>query len=319
MINCSLDYETAFREVQKETAKIITSGPALVKNYVSYLTDTTGKMMRARALLACAMDENGQVPYDAVRFAAAVEVLHLATLVHDDIMDDADLRRGQETLQKKAGKRIAVICGDFLLAAAIREVSSVQEQDRYKSFDFSKYVQNIALGELRQNINNRNFRLQPFRYLSIIDGKTAALFEASYHAGALAGDADARTQKLYRKLGRYTGIIFQLTDDCIDYENSSDTALKPVQSDFENGVVTLPLIHAFDCQPELITKAENNELTKEEVFDAVKRHDGVGYTHRTAKKYYDLAQAAMQQIGMSKEQKDILGGLLEKAYVGLKG
>jgi heptaprenyl diphosphate synthase len=319
MINRRLDYETAFREVQKETAKIITSGPALVREYVSYLTEVTGKMMRARALLACALDEQGTVSYDAVRFAAAVEVLHLATLVHDDIMDDADLRRGQVTLQKKAGKRTAVICGDFLLAAAIREVTAVQEQDRYKSFDFSKYVQNIALGELRQNINNRNFRLQPFRYLSIIDGKTAALFEASYHAGALAGATDERTQKLYRKLGRYTGIIFQLTDDCIDYENSTDSALKPVQSDFENGVVTLPLIHAFDCQPELVVKAEQNELSKEEVFEAVKRHDGVGYTHRTAEKYYKLAQDAMQKIGMTKEQKTILGGLLEKAFVGLKG
>ncbi|MBP5266593.1 MAG: polyprenyl synthetase family protein [Lachnospiraceae bacterium] len=319
MINRRLDYETAFREVQKETAKIITSGPALVREYVSYLTEVTGKMMRARALLACALDEQGTVSYDAVRFAAAVEVLHLATLVHDDIMDDADLRRGQVTLQKKAGKRTAVICGDFLLAAAIREVTAVQEQDRYKSFDFSKYVQNIALGELRQNINNRNFRLQPFRYLSIIDGKTAALFEASYHAGALAGATDERTQKLYRKLGRYTGIIFQLTDDCIDYENSTDSALKPVQSDFENGVVTLPLIHAFDCQPELVVKAERNELSKEEVFEAVKRHDGVGYTHRTAEKYYKLAQDAMQKIGMTKEQKTILGGLLEKAFVGLKG
>ena len=132
MINRRLDYETAFREVQKETAKIITSGPALVREYVSYLTEVTGKMMRARALLACALDEQGTVSYDAVRFAAAVEVLHLATLVHDDIMDDADLRRGQVTLQKKAGKRTAVICGDFLLAAAIRGVTAVQEQDRYK-------------------------------------------------------------------------------------------------------------------------------------------------------------------------------------------
>lgn len=314
-----MDFETAFKEVQKETSKIITSGPALVTGYVSYLTETTGKMMRARAVLACAMDDEGQVPADAIKFAAAVEVLHLATLVHDDIMDDADMRRGQITLQKKAGKRNAVICGDFLLAAAIREITQVKEQDQYKTFDFSRYVQNIALGELRQNINNRNYRLKPFRYLSIIDGKTAALFEASYHAGALAANYDERVQKLYRKLGRYTGIIFQLTDDCIDYENTSDSALKPVQSDYENGVVTLPLIHAFNEEPELIAKAEANQLSKEEVFKAVARHDGVGYTHGMAEKYYNKAMEAINQIGMNKEKEAILGGLLHKAYVGLKG
>ena len=319
MINSRLDFETAFKQVEKETSKIITSGPSLISGYVSYLSETTGKMMRAKAVLACAMDSEGNVPVDAVKFASAVEVLHLATLVHDDIMDDADTRRGQITLQKKAGKRIAVICGDFLLASAIREMSEVAGEERYKEFDFSKYVQSIALGELRQNLNNRNFRLKAFRYLTIIDGKTAALFEASYHVGALAANADRKTQKLYRKLGRYTGIIFQLTDDCIDYENSKESALKPVQSDFENGVVTLPLIHTFEKQPELIEKAEKNLLTKEEVFKDVEKNQGVLYTHKTAETYYKKALAIMDEIGISGDSKAILQGLLNKAYVGLKG
>ncbi len=319
MTNLKFDFETAFNEVKKETSKIIKSGPSLISGYVSYLTETTGKMMRARAVLACAMDEEGMISKDAVRFAAAIETLHLATLVHDDIMDDADTRRGQITLQKKAGKRNAVICGDFLLASAIKEMSSVEDQDKYKDFDFSKYVQNIALGELRQNINNKNFRLKAFRYLTIIDGKTAALFEAAYHIGALVLGADSKLVKEYRKLGRYTGIIFQLTDDCIDYENSKTTALKPVQSDFENGVVTLPLIHTFEKQPELIEKAEDGSLTKDMVFEAVKNTDGVGYTHQVAESYYNKALNALDTIGMSDAKKDILGGLLTKAFVGLKG
>ncbi|MCR5195149.1 MAG: polyprenyl synthetase family protein [Pseudobutyrivibrio sp.] len=318
MTNHLNDFEAAFKEVQKEISKVITSGPSLITGYVSYLTETTGKMMRARAVLACSMNDDGAIPVDAIKFAAAVEVLHLATLVHDDIMDDADTRRGQITLQKRAGKRNAVICGDFLLAAAIREISQIADKDIYKSFDFSRYVQSIALGELRQNINNRNFRMKVFRYLSIIDGKTAALFEASYHAGALAANYDPHIQKLYRRLGRYTGIIFQLTDDCIDYENTSETALKPVQSDYENGVVTMPLIHAFEKEPDLIDKAENNNLTKEEVFEAVKRNNGVEFTHKMAESYYKRAKDILTQLNMPKEKEEILGGLLTKAFVGLK-
>jgi heptaprenyl diphosphate synthase len=275
-------------------------------------------MMRARAVLACAMDRDGKVPKDAVIFAAAVETLHLATLVHDDVMDDADTRRGQVTLQKMAGKRNAVICGDYLLAAAIKELAGASQDERYKEFDFSTYVQRIALGELRQNMNNRNFRLRAYRYLTIIDGKTAALFEASYHAGALAGGATKEQIKLYRKLGRFTGIIFQLTDDCIDYENSKEVALKPVMADFENGVVTLPLIHAFSEDPSLIDRAEAGLLTKQQIFEQVIKHDGVKYTHHTAENYYKKALDAMNNIGLTQAQEKLLGGLLKKAYEGLK-
>jgi heptaprenyl diphosphate synthase len=312
------DFDAAFKLVQQETKRILTKGPSLISGYVGYMSDATGKMMRATALLAASMDENEMVPYDAIIFASAVEILHLATLVHDDIMDDADLRRGQVTLQKKAGKRSAVICGDYLLAAAINQLSKVSDADKYKDFDFSKYVERIALGELRQNINNRNYRLKTFRYLSIIDGKTAALFEAAYHAGALAGNASKDRTKYFRNLGRYTGIIFQLTDDCIDYEISEELALKPVQSDFENGVVTLPLIHAFENNPALIEKAENGQLNSKEVFDEVTKSGGVKFTHDMAKTYYDKAKNAAEALSLTEKQQQILGGLLERAYVGLK-
>ena len=312
------DFDAAFKLVQQETKRILTKGPSLISGYVSYMSDATGKMMRATALLAASMDENEMVPYDAIIFASAVEILHLATLVHDDIMDDADLRRGQVTLQKKAGKRNAVICGDYLLAAAINQLSKVSDADKYKDFDFSKYVERIALGELRQNINNKNYRLKTFRYLTIIDGKTAALFEAAYHAGALAGNASKEKVKFFRNLGRYTGIIFQLTDDCIDYEISEELALKPVQSDFENGVVTLPLIHAFENNPALIEKAENGQLNSKEVFEEVTKSGGVKFTHDMAKTYYDKAKNAADALSLTPKQQQILGGLLERAYVGLK-
>ena len=313
-----LDYDKAFEMVRAESAGIINRAPGLIRGYTSYLTGAQGKMMRAAATLACSMNEEDRVPEDAVIFASTVETLHLATLIHDDIMDDADLRRGIETLQKRAGKRTAVICGDYLLAAALRHLSKATENDRYKEFDFSTYVERVALGELRQNINNKNYRLSVFRYLGIIDGKTAALFEGAYHAGALAGGESRERIKLFRKLGRYTGIIFQLTDDCIDYETSENKAGKPVQSDFENGVITMPLIHAFSRNPSLIVDAESGTLSKEQVLLEVKKHDGVSFTHKLAQSYYDRSLGILEELDLSGERKKILLGLLEKAFRGIK-
>ena len=198
-------------------------------------------------------------------------MLHLATLVHDDIMDDADLRRGVETLQKKFGKRKAVICGDYLLAAALRKLQEADNPDKYREMNTFAYVEQICMGELRQSVNNRNYSLSMLRYLSIINGKTAALFEASYFAGALVCENDEKRLRLYRKLGKYTGMIFQLTDDCIDYETDEKTALKSVQSDYEQGVITLPVIYTFQNEPALCSRAKLGKLSTGELLATVKK------------------------------------------------
>ena len=152
MTDLYMDYDKAFEMVREESAGIINRAPGLIRGYTSYLTEATGKMMRAAATLACSMKEEDEVPKDAVIFASAVETLHLATLIHDDIMDDADLRRGLVTLQKKSGKRTAVICGDYLLAAAMRQLSRAEEKDRYLHEVFAECGENCYI-ELPLNAN----------------------------------------------------------------------------------------------------------------------------------------------------------------------
>ena len=318
MTDLSLNFETAFERTREEIDRILLTAPLLIRTYTSHLTSTHGKFVRARAVLACAMDEKGCIHKDAVVFAAAIEMLHLATLVHDDIMDDASLRRGVETLQKKFGKRTAVICGDYLLAAAIKELQRVEDPDKYKNLDAYKYMEQICMGELRQNVNNRNYSLSMFRYLSIINGKTAALFEASYFAGAVICEGDEQRLRLYRQLGRYTGVIFQLTDDCIDYEWDTKTARKSVQSDFEQGVITLPVIYTFHNNPELKKRAEEGKLSTEELLDEVKKSGGARFTHQTAGRYYEKAQSALEALDFQHQKADILRELLNLSYYGLK-
>ncbi len=318
MTNLSLTFESAFEKTKKEVDRILLTAPLLIKNYVSHLTLSHGKFVRARAVLACAMQEDGSIHNDAVTFATAIEILHLATLVHDDIMDDAELRRGKETLQKKFGKRKAVICGDYLLAMAIKELKSVEDINKYTEFDISKYIEQICMGELRQSENNRNFNLSVLTYLKIINGKTAALFDASYFAGAVVSEKDKSKLHLYRKLGKYTGLIFQMTDDCIDYENDEQTALKSVQSDFEQGVITLPVIYSFNKNPDLRKQAENQTLTTTNLINQVKEIGGTIYTHQIAKRYYDKAINILNKMNLSSQKAEILKGLLDKSYYGLK-
>ena len=318
MTNLSLDFETAFEKTGEEVDRILLSAPALIRTYTSHLTLTHGKFIRAKAVLVCAMDEEDCIHEDAVVFAAAIELLHLATLVHDDIMDDAALRRGAETLQKKFGKRAAVICGDYLLAAALKEFAKVEDTNKYTNLNASNYVSQICMGELRQSANNFNYHLSAFRYLSIINGKTAALFEASYFAGAAVTESDEKRFRLYRRLGRYTGIIFQLTDDCIDYECDTKTAGKNVQSDYEQGVITLPVIYTFHQEPELRKRAEEGTLSTGELLGKVKKSGGVNFTHRTAGRYYDKAMQALKELHFQEKKELLLKELLDKAYYGLK-
>ena len=143
-------------------------------------------------------------------------------------------------------KKRAVICGDYLLSLALKLAASIPQRNEFKALDMPNYLCRICMGELRQEINNGNLDLSVYRYLSIIKGKTAALFEASFHGGAMLSTKDEKKLRMYRKAGNDVGMIFQLMDDCIDYEMEEAEAKKNVRSDYEEGVVTLPLIHAMN-------------------------------------------------------------------------
>lgn len=314
-----LTYEQAFAQVNTGVERLLTKAPRLIREYTAHLAQSRGKMVRAHALLASSETAAGIIPADAVRFASAIELLHLATLVHDDVIDDAPVRRGSETLQKRFGKRTAVICGDYLLSMALRHAASVPEKEPYLQLNLPDYVGRVCLGELLQSQNNGNLFLTGAAYLKIIAGKTAALFELAFFAGSLAHGGDCASEaNLYRRFGRLVGMIFQLTDDCIDFEAPERLAKKPVQSDFEHGVVTLPLIQAFETQPNLRQKAQEGTLTREEINLAVVETGGISFTRFIAKRYYDKASRVLEQLRAHPEKKERLLAILERAYRGLK-
>lgn len=305
--------EEALELVRAEVNKALSSAPLIIREYTRHLTASFGKFIRASSVIACAENRDGLIAVDAIKMAAAIEILHLATLVHDDIIDNAGLRRGNITLQKKYGKRTAVICGDYLLSVALRMAAGIQNKKDYLDLELPDYIGRLCLGELNQHINNNNLNLTVYQYLKIISGKTAALFEASYYAGAVFSKAAETEMNKYRQLGFYVGMIFQLTDDCIDFENTVETANKPVQSDYEQGVITLPLIHALANQNDFKQKAGQVTLTRKEINEAVEKSNGIGFTKMVVKKYYNKSLKLIEKLDATEEKKAKLLLILNKA------
>ncbi len=309
---------SGFNKVKEGLSSTLLSSPSIVRSLTQHLSATGGKMIRAKSLLACSMNNQGHIPKDAIRLAIAIELLHLATLVHDDVIDNAKTRRGSITLQKKFGKQPAVICGDYLFCLSLQIAAEITvNRDRVEIL-LTNYMSRICLGELMQNINHKNYDLTTRSYLRIISGKTAALFEAAFYAGAVLCDIPKNEIGKYSRLGHYVGMIFQLSDDCIDYEASQEKARKTVLSDFEQGVITLPLIYAFKSEPKLKSKAKSGKITKDEIRLAVLKCGGLEYTKSVSKKYYQKAFDIIDRLNEDSYKKETLKGILDKAHKGLK-
>ena len=311
------NYENALKQVGVEVDKMLSSSPLIIRSYTKHLASSMGKFIRAASVIACAQDRDGQIHEKAVKLASAIEILHLATLVHDDVIDNADLRRGEITLQKKYGKRTAVICGDYLLCMALKLAASASEKsdvEEYMDLQIPDYMSRVCLGELNQHINSGNLNLTVHQYFKIISGKTAALFEASFFTGASLVEKDQRVINRYAKLGRYIGMIFQLNDDCMDFEDTEEKAKKPVQSDYEQNVITLPLIYALKNLKDLKLQAKDHRLTRAEINEAVQKTGGLPFTRLIAEKYYQKSLELISELDVTEEKTARLKLILDKSY-----
>lgn len=312
-VGTKVKYDEAMDLVKQKIQHILGKSPLIIRDYTKHLLGGQGKNIRAYSVLVTAEDSEGMVDPNAIIVAAAIEILHLATLVHDDVIDNADIRRGIPTLQKKFGKRTAVICGDYLLSVALNLVAQIPNKKDYLELKMPDFVGKVCLGELNQHINNTNLDLSIYQYLKIISGKTAALFEASFFGGAIFSGCNESDVNQFKRLGNYIGMIFQLSDDCIDFDTSEEIANKPVQSDYEQGVITLPLIHALKEKSELKEKARTKGITRCEINEAVSSTNGLLFTKMVINKYYKKSMKIIESLEMADSKKDKLVTLLNKA------
>lgn len=311
----SIGFDSAVAKTEEDVRRYLKGAPPVIRHLTTHLAKATGKMIRAQALLACALQKDGRINPDAVKAAAAVELLHLATLVHDDIIDDAAKRRGIDALHRKFGEKMAVLCGDYLFCTGLDLVSSISVLENRKETadrNFPKYLSDVCLGEIHQNQNLYNYRLSENAYFKIIGGKTAALFEACFYSGFMFSDEPDSFKESYMIIGNNIGQIFQLCDDCADYEATQKQTKKPVLSDFSRGVITLPLIYALKKDKTLQDRIAEG-IEPRALKAAVEAAGGLDYTHHHIDGLYKKTKKLIESLDIGTDKEDLLTRILKKS------
>jgi octaprenyl-diphosphate synthase len=262
-----------------------------------------GKMFRPTLLLLSATSE-GQVPEGAVEAAAAVELVHTATLVHDDFIDDARTRRGQPAVNVKYGPATALIMGDLLYTRALQHLARLELVRPYRLM--TDAAVHMCEAEMLQVQTRFSLDVAEETYLRIIYQKTASLIECACRIGASFLPDGERYDPIFQSFGRQTGLVFQITDDIFDYLGDPRRLGKPTGRDWEEGRITLPLIAAWRAASaeerrklaELAASRdpEHRAAGWPEVQAFVDRHDGVEYAYGRARGYGEEAKAALASL-----------------------
>ena len=274
-----------FAAVDQLITNSLSSNVPLVEEISTYLIQAGGKRLRPLLVLLAA-NACGYQSDKHIQLAAVIEFLHTAMLLHDDVVDDSNLRRGRKTVNATWGNPASVLVGDFLHSRAFEMMVDMGNMRVMEIL--SRATNTIAEGEVQQLGNIRNPDTTEASYLQVISRKTAMLFEAASHAGSVIADASQEQEQALRGYGLHLGLAFQLIDDILDYEGTTADLGKNVGDDFAEGKVTLPLIVAMrngdDAQRAFIRNAIlNGDVSDmDQLLATVKTTGGLQYTNDMA-------------------------------------
>ncbi len=282
--------------------KRLHSDVALVNQVGHYIINSGGKRLRPMLLLLTARAFAYQGTYH-INLAAIIEFIHTATLLHDDVVDASQLRRGQETANNVWGNETSVLVGDFLYSRAFQMMVDVKNMHVMEILSNATNV--IAEGEVLQLLNCHEPDTTESEYLQVIRSKTAKLFEAAAQLGAVISEQSNTYEQTMARYGAHLGTAFQLIDDVLDYSATSDEMGKNLGDDLAEGKPTLPLIYALkhgtpDQQHvlrEAIAQGGKEWIT--EVIEAIESTDAIGYTARVARKEAEMAMSALTGLPAS--------------------
>jgi len=281
----------------------------LIGRIADYIINAGGKRIRPILLLLMAKAFGYQGRHHQT-LAAVVEFIHTATLLHDDVVDEAGLRRGRPSANALFGNAASVLVGDFLYTRAFQMMVSVDSMPVQRVLADATNL--IAEGEVMQLMNARNVDLDEAGYRRVIYAKTARLFEAACELGAMVAGATGQMQVSAAAYGQALGNAFQLIDDLLDYAGNADAMGKQVGNDLKEGKMTLPLIwlmrHGDDGHRKLICRSieEGDEACFDTVIDAVRQSGALEYTYQMAKQEADAAVAAIADFPDSQYRQSLI-------------
>ena len=287
------------RAVDSVIARRLESGVPLVGNVSRYIIAAGGKRLRP-ALLLLTCGALGYCGEQRFNLAAVVEFIHTATLLHDDVVDDSSLRRGNATANETFGNPASVLVGDFLYSRAFQMMVEAQDMNIMRVLADATNV--IAEGEVLQLMNMHNAALDETGYLHVIRSKTAKLFEASARVGAILAGAPPEMEDVCAQYGQALGTAYQVIDDVLDYSGDATVMGKNIGDDLREGKATLPLISAMrrgsSTQRTLIkTAIETGTISMlDQVVDIVKTTGALDFSRRAAAQEAQRAVAAAGRL-----------------------
>jgi octaprenyl-diphosphate synthase len=297
------------RDVDAVIRQRLHSEVVLVRQVSEYIIGSGGKRLRP-ALVLLSAGACGYRGAHAHELAAVVEFIHTATLLHDDVVDESALRRGNQTANALFGNAASVLVGDFLYSRAFQMMVGVNNMRVMEVLSDATNV--IAEGEVLQLMNCHDADIDDARYLQVIQYKTAKLFEAAGRLGAILGGAARGDEEAMARYGMHLGTAFQLIDDVLDYSGDHHETGKNVGDDLAEGKPTLPLIYAMKHgtpeQARVVRHAiEQGGLEElDQVLAAIRDTGALDYTREQAQKEADAARAAIAHIPVTQHKDSLL-------------
>ena len=306
--------ENRLISVEEKIKSKLISDVDLVQKMTDFHVNTGGKRLRALLTLGSAKMCGYSKGTRDINLAACVELIHAATLMHDDVIDNGTVRRGKKTLNKIWGNHSSVLIGDYLLSRCFEMMVDDGNLEVLKLL--SSTSSKIAQGEVLQLQHNREVDMLEETYLKIISAKTAELFAAATKVGAILSEVKTKEKEALEFYGRNLGLTFQIADDTLDYNSDLKLFGKKIGQDFYEGKITLPIIL-------LLQKTENNEkekikniFLKDErdenelnyIMSLIKKYDVINSCYQKAQHYIDIASNSLS-IFKDCEEKKILKNL----------
>jgi len=284
-------------DFEKELQEILESDSPLIGSVTEHLYGAPGKRLRPALLFLTSGNHSRSSRYAAL----AVELIHTATLLHDDVIDESRTRRGIETVNHKWNNLVSVLMGDYFFAKAFGLLVKANLPGLMESF--SRATERVSVGELNQAFYTGDFDIAEETYLKIIADKTASLFACSAEAGAICSGRKGQIREDLKNYGENIGLAFQITDDLLDLIGETKKTGKSLGSDIREGWVTLPLIKALQNDRGNSRRKFKNILGGvvgqsdfEEVVDFVRKNGGIEYAEQRAYQYVEKAVAILDGL-----------------------
>lgn len=272
----------------------LTHGDGLLEHVLSHIRKRGGKRMRPMLILLSAKNY-GEVSEVTQNAALGLELLHTASLVHDDVVDESSERRGQASVNATYDNKVAVLVGDYILSTALLRVALSKNNEIVQQL--AQLGRTLAAGEILQLSNISNQEISEDVYYQVIDQKTAVLFEACAALGAISVGVDPEEVEKAKKFGHNIGMIFQIRDDIFDYFDSKEIG-KPTGNDMTEGKLTLPVIYALNhsdsqAMHTLAKKVKNGTINNDEIavlVEFTKQNGGIEYAEKKMEEFAKEAQ-----------------------------